>query len=78
MLLQIRVESPPEWQAAQIIEELEPGAAAAIVNEMGSEKQADVIGRWPAVDTEAVFERMRPEEASDTRRLMQYHVESAE
>jgi magnesium transporter len=55
-----------------LIEHLDPQAAAAIVDELPSSEQADLLGDLTPGDAEAVLAAMAPEEAEDARRLSQY------
>ena len=71
------MEALPETQAAEILHELKPDAAASIVNQLESDEQADLIGRLSEADAEAVLEQMRPEDASNARRLLEYPRDSA-
>ncbi len=71
------VESLPEAHAAQLLEQMSPDEAAGIVSELDSDEQADVMARLSGATAEAILSQMKPEEADETRRLMQYSPETA-
>ena len=57
---------------SRVIERLEPEAAAAIVDELPSDEQADLLGDLDLEDAEAILNEMSPEEARDARELVRY------
>ena len=52
-------------------------AGGAIVSELPSDEQADVISRLPEVEASAILDAMPADEARDARRLMSYPPDSA-
>jgi magnesium transporter len=71
------VEKLPEAHAAQLLEQMSPGEAAAIVSELDSNDQADMMIRLSDAGSAAILAQMKPADADETRRLMQYSTETA-
>jgi magnesium transporter len=71
------VEQLPEAHAAQLLEQMSPSEAAAIVSELDSDDQADMMTRLSDAGAAAIFAEMKPADAEETRRLMQYSPETA-
>lgn len=71
------VEALPEAYAAQLLEQMAPDEAAAIVSELDSGDQADMMIRLSDAGAEAILAEMKPADAEETRRLMQYSPETA-
>jgi magnesium transporter len=59
------------------MEQLSPEAAAAILEEMPSNEQADLISALPRGDAEAILAEMDAAEAADVRRLAGYPADVA-
>jgi len=51
--------------------------AAAILNEMESDDQADLLTELRPASAEAIIRRMKPEEAEDVKKLIQYGPDTA-
>lgn len=66
------VENLSEGQAAAIVGDLSPGVAADVCEQMHSETRADVLGDLDPADAKAVIAEMQPVEAEQARRLTQY------
>ena len=64
-------------QAVDLIEDLPPADAAAIVDEMYSDAQADLLGGLKDEEAEAILEAMPDEKAEEVRQLLQYPDETA-
>ena len=56
---------------------LPPEAAAAIVDVMESDHQADILERLDEEDAQAILIEMDPAEAEEVRRLVQYPSDTA-
>ncbi len=66
-----------DTQAAEIIEELPADQAAAIVDELPSDERVDVLGELDTADADAILREMEPEEANETRELLQFVPDTA-
>ena len=71
------MEEIPDFQAEDIIEDMETVDAAAILNEMTSDKQADLFLQLDEKEAQAILAEMKPEEAADVRLLMNYDPDTA-
>ena len=71
------VDALPEAHAAQLLEQMAPGDAAGIVSELDSDEQADMMIRLSDAGAAAILAEMKPADADETRRLMQYSPETA-
>ncbi len=71
------LEQLPDSQIAEILDDLEPEVAAPIVDTLPSNAQADVLGELEPESANAILELMRPEEAEDAQRLVQYPEDTA-
>lgn len=71
------VEALPEAHAAQLLEQMTAVEAAGIVSELSSDDQADMMIRLSDAGAEAILAEMKPADAEETRRLMQYSPETA-
>jgi magnesium transporter len=60
-----------------VMEYLPAGKAAAILNGLPSDDQADLLGEMDDKAAQAVLDRMAPAEAADARRLLAYDPETA-
>jgi len=67
----------PESQAAAVLEGMDSFRAAAILDEMPSNEQADLLAAVAPERSEEFLKQMRPAEAEDARRLLQYRPDTA-
>ncbi|MCH7959989.1 MAG: magnesium transporter [Candidatus Hydrogenedentes bacterium] len=66
------IEELPDVQGADLIEDLSAEQAASIVDEMESDERADLLAEMAEGDVEAILRKMAPEEAQETRELLEY------
>ena len=65
-------QSLPDAQAADLLDLLEPATAAAIMNELPSDAQADLLSLLAEDRADVILANMEPEEARTARRLAAY------
>ena len=70
------LEEIPDSEAADIIEDLEAHEVVAILNEMPSDERVDLLAEL-GEEAEEIISKMEPETASDLRRMIEYHAETA-
>ena len=70
------LEEIPE-QAVDVVERLPATAAAAILDEVRSDQQADILAGLETDDANAILEHMETTEAEDARKLLSYDEDSA-
>jgi magnesium transporter len=71
------LEQIPQSQAVQLIEDVETGTAALILNKLYSDEQVDIISELDDEDADAILKEMLPKEAANIRRLIHYDSECA-
>jgi len=67
----------PNAQVVPVLTRLEPPVAAAILHELPSDSQADLLSAVGAEPAEAILACMEPEQASDARKLSGYADDQA-
>jgi magnesium transporter len=71
------LEDMSDAQAADLVQEMPTGRAAAILEELSSDHLADVLGEMDDEASEAVLAQMHAEEAAEARMLLEYPEDCA-
>lgn len=71
------VEEAPHAVASELVERMDVARAVQVLEELGSDIQADLIGDMEDEEAEAILAGFAPEDAADVRRLTEYDDDTA-